>query len=93
MDKASLDRWGRYHASQDSIEFGRLTNGGIALPVMFQTIFANYSKGERLSDSAFTLDSSLYRFRKTSQSMDSSGLLLNTPKFKKKRFPGFFWGW
>lgn len=93
VDNSSLDKWGRYHANQDSIELGMLSNGGIGFPVMLQTIFAYREKGRRISDSAFTLDTTLYRFRKTPQSMDSSGLLLNTPKFKKKRFPGFFFGW
>lgn len=60
---------------------------------ILQAIFANHLKGGRLNDSTFTFDPSIYRFKKTPQSMDSSGLLLNTSKFKKKRFPGFFWGW
>jgi hypothetical protein len=91
--KSELNGWGFYRLDADSLRFATLDGVGIAFPLMIKTYFGENMSARVQPDSGFNFGKGWYQFEKLPAPLDSTGLRINNPKFKKKRFPSFFWGW
>jgi hypothetical protein len=89
----SFSDWGWYVIETDQIRIGILDYEGIGIPFFNQTLAAYAKEGKVLSGTELDIAGSRYRFEPAAIRVDTSSLCLNRSRFRKKRFPAFFWGW